>query len=254
MADPILEADLMAYVDGQLAAERQIEVEAHLAQHPAIAARVMADLRGRHALKLALAATTLPGDARTAEAARRLEGALGRRRLGRHVRRAAAIVLFIGVGWLAHAEMGPLGVRTVSASAQPPAFVHDAVLAHRTAAVRAAMPSQSESGRYVPAEILSATAIAMPTLPADWRVTDVQLFPSTFGPSVEMAVETELGALSLFAVRPGRFDVVDVGTAADAEVSAAFWQVGEVGYALVADDAPREALSRAAATLSRTLY
>ena len=254
MADPILEADLVAYVDGQLAPIRQIDVEGHLALHPAVAARVMADLRSRNELKLALATTPLPASSRTAEAARRLERALGRRRFTAGFRRAAAVALFIGVGWLAHAEMGPLGVRSVSASAQPPAFVHDAVLAHRTAALRADMPSQAATPRYDAAEILAATAIAMPALPADWQVTDVQLFPSPFGPSVEMEVRTELGPISLFAVRPGRFDVLAVSTTTDADTAAAYWQVGEVGYALVADAAPREALDRAAGALSRTLY
>jgi anti-sigma factor RsiW len=254
LPDPIIETDFVSYVDGQLSPERQIAVEAHLAAHPSLAARIMADLRGRHELKLALAEPALPGSLRTAEAARRLERTLGRRRFTASLRRVAAIGLFIAVGWLAHAELGLLGVREVNASAQPPAFVNDAVIAHRTAAVRADMPSQVGSSRYAPAEILAATAIAMPALPADWQVTDVQVFPSPFGPSVEMEVETELGALSVFAVRPGRFDVLDVSTTTDADVTAAYWQVGEVGYALVADTAPREALDRAAAALSRTLY
>lgn len=252
--DPIIETDLVSYVDGQLSPERQIAVEAHLASQPALAARIMADLRGRHELKLALAEPPLPGSLATAEAARRLERTLGRRRVGASLRRVAAVGLFIAVGWLAHAEMGPLGVREVSASAQPPGFVGDAVLAHRTAAVSAKMPSHGGTNRYAPAEILAATAIAMPKLPADWTVTDVQLFPSPFGPSVEMAVETELGSLSVFAVRPGRFDVVEPRTTADDGVTAAYWQVGEVGYALVADAAPREALGRAAEALARTLY
>jgi anti-sigma factor RsiW len=252
--DPIIETDLVCYVDGQLSPERQIAVEAHLAAHPSLAARVMADLRGRHELKLALAEPAMPGSLRTAETARRLERVLGRRRVTARLRRVAAIGLFIAVGWLAHAEMGPLGVRQVAASAPPPAFVEDAVLAHRTATVRATMPSQAGTRRYDPAEILAATAIAMPALPADWQVTDVQLFPSPFGPSVEMEVQTELGALSVFAVRPGRFDVLKVGTTSDAELTAAYWQVGEVGYALVAEAVPREALDRVAAALARTLY
>ena len=48
--------------------------------------------------------------------------------------------------------------------------------------------------------------------------------------------------------------MVKVSTTREADLSAAYWQVGEVGYALVADAAPREALDRAAAALARTLY
>ncbi len=42
MAKPVNEADLHAYVDGQLSEERRAEVEAYLAEHPAEAARVQA--------------------------------------------------------------------------------------------------------------------------------------------------------------------------------------------------------------------
>ncbi|PLU24301.1 Fis family transcriptional regulator, partial [Sinorhizobium medicae] len=53
--DPILEADLDAYVDDQLDVARRIEVEAYLSAHPNVAARVMSDLRTRDELRLALA-------------------------------------------------------------------------------------------------------------------------------------------------------------------------------------------------------
>jgi anti-sigma factor RsiW len=56
MSDPITEADLLAYVDDQLDVARRIEVEEHLARNPEAAARVMADLKDRDALRLAFAA------------------------------------------------------------------------------------------------------------------------------------------------------------------------------------------------------
>jgi anti-sigma factor RsiW len=52
MTDPITEDDLHAFVDDQLPTERRLDVEDHLVRHPEIAARVMADLRARDALKL----------------------------------------------------------------------------------------------------------------------------------------------------------------------------------------------------------
>jgi anti-sigma factor RsiW len=49
------EAEIQAYVDGELDLPRRIEVEAHLEANPALAAQVMADLRLRDALRLAFA-------------------------------------------------------------------------------------------------------------------------------------------------------------------------------------------------------
>lgn len=263
--DPVSDDDLQAYVDDQLDVARRIDVEAYLSANPAAASRVMADLRTRDELRLALAETPRSASAATArlataEAARRLEGALSRERWLRRMRIAATVALLIGAGWFAHAQFGPLGVSRVVASGLPPAYVEDAVRAHRTAQVRAGMRSQPGAS-YDPAEIRAATAIVLPALPEDWKVEDVQVFPSAFGPSLEIAVHThELGAVSLFAVRPGTFDVVPATTVPKDELTAAYWQVGEVAYALVAPTQGEQGatgardIDRTASRLARSLY
>jgi anti-sigma factor RsiW len=116
------------------------------------------------------------------------------------------------------------------------------------------MHSQPVAPRYDPAEIRSATAIVLPTLPDDWTVTDVQIFPSTFGPSVEMTIRAgSIGTVSLFAARPGTFDVVPATLSQQDDLSAAHWQIGEVAYALVTRGGTDE-LNRAAERLVDTLY
>lgn len=255
LPDPITETDLAIYVDDQLSPERRIAVEAYLAERPLEAARIMGYLRQRDELRLAFAVPAGTGTPRTTEAARRLERSLRRRRFAAGLRRIAALGLLVTAGWLAHAEFGPLGVRQVEASGQPPAFVKDAVEAHRTSIIRAGMDSQPEATRYDPAEIRSATAIVMPQIPADWTVDDVQIFPSAFGPSVELAVNAgALGHVSLFAVRPGGFDVIAASLVDEEETTAAYWQVGDVAYALVTNGADRNALDSTAEELARTLY
>lgn len=256
--DPVSDADLQAYVDDELSVARRIDVEAHLSAHPAEASRVMADLRIRDELRLALADAPRPvasgAGLATMEAARRLEGGLSRQSWLRRLRIAASVALLIGAGWLAHGQFGPLGVSRVVASDLPPAYLEEAVRAHRTTTLRAGMSSQAGTPAYDPAEIRAATAIVMPALPEDWQVSDVQVFPSAFGPSVEMSVKTkDFGAVSLFAVRPGSFDVVPATTVPTGDLNAAYWQVGEVAYALVAK-AESRALDRAAARLARSLY
>ncbi|HSI39303.1 MAG TPA: anti-sigma factor [Xanthobacteraceae bacterium] len=262
--EPISDADLQAYVDDQLGVERRIDVEAYLSRHAEAATRVMADLRIRDELRLALADVPRRAAPLTVGAARRLEQGLARDRLFGRLQRAASIALLIGAGWFAHAQFGPLGVSQVSAAAPPPAYVSDAVMAHRTTLVRSAMRSQPGAPDYDPAEIRAATAIVMPVLPEGWTVTDVQIFPSTFGPSVELVVRTgDFGTATLFAVRPGAFDVVPATLAHKDELTAAYWQMGEVAYALVAgggSPTPDRAtldqtmLDQAGTRLARSLY
>ena len=126
--------------------------------------------------------------------------------------------------------------------------------AHRTTLVRETMPSQPEAPSYNADEIRAATAIVMPSLPSDWKIRDVQIYPSRFGPSVEMAVDTkDLGLMSLFAIRPGTFDVVKPTVAPSDDISSAYFQIGEVAYAVVGKG-DAGALDRAAENLARTLY
>lgn len=252
--DPITESDLHAYIDDQLAVQRRVEVEAHLSRNPAMAARMMADLRARDELRLALADQAMAERPATAEAARRLSRALSRDRSMDTVRQVAAVVALIGVGWFGHAAFGSLGITESVASAPPPPYVGDATRAHRTALVRASMHSQPGQPHYDREDIRSATAIVVPDLPPGWQVLDVQVFPSTYGPSVEMAVRGDsLGTLSLFAVRPGTFNVRPTTVAVQNEVTAVYWQLGEVAYALVGK-AESQALEDAAARLVKTLY
>jgi anti-sigma factor RsiW len=145
-------------------------------------------------------------------------------------------------------------VTKVVASPTPPAYVEEAIRAHRTTLMREAMPSQLEAPNYNADEIRAATAIVMPSLPKDWRIRDVQIYPSRYGPSVEVALETkDMGLVSLFAIRPGTFDVVKPAIAPSGDISSAYFQIGEVAYAVVARSDVHD-LDRAAETLAKTLY
>ncbi|CDX15004.1 putative transmembrane anti-sigma factor [Mesorhizobium sp. ORS 3324] len=254
IVDPVTDADLDAYVDDQLDAARRIEVEAFLSARPEVAARVMADLRTRDELRVALAGPVGMARPATAEAALRLERALARDRVFSMLQRAAAAAVLVAAGWLANGFFGPIALTKVVASTQPPAYVEEAVSAHRTTLVRETMPSQAEAPNYDADEIRAATAIVMPPLPDDWKIRDVQIYPSRFGPSVEMAVETrDLGLVSLFAIRPGTFDVVKPTVAPSGDISSAYFQIGEVAYAVVGKGDAGD-LDRAAERLARTLY
>ena len=252
--DSISEADLHAYVDDQLTSARRIAVEAYLSEHPALAARVMADLRGRDELRLVMSEPAPVVKIETQDAARRLERALGRDRYFMTFRKVAAVVVLIAFGWLAHVEFVSMGRWNGTAASAMPAYVGEAAQAHRTALLRASMQSQPVQPNYDREEIQAVTSISVPNLPADWTVLDVQIFPSSAGPAVEMAINAQdLGTLSLFAVRPGRFDVMPATVMSSDDVTAAYWQTGDVAYALVGA-AEREALSKAATKLASARY
>lgn len=251
LTDPITEADLQGYLENQLPVSRRIEVEAYLSTHPDDATRIMADLRSRDEMRLAFADEPHVEHIQTLKAARRLERGLTRDRLFRQFRRAASVTALIALGWLAHAQLSPsIGA---AASTMTPAYVNDAVMAHRTSALRAVMISQPETLEYDPEEIRSATHIVLPALPSDWSVRDVQIFPSSFGPSVEIALHsTTYGEISLFAVHAGAVAMIPTTLSQRDDVAAVYWQRADVAYVLVTR-APSRDLDKAAALLAQSL-
>ncbi|RWX80779.1 anti-sigma factor [Neorhizobium lilium] len=251
--EAVNETDLDAYVDNQLDTPARLRVENHLARHPDVAARVMADLGMRTTLKLALQTEQTNSSPATREAARRLTASLEGRRMWTSLQRIAAIAVLISIGWFANSSIGPFGPSEVNASTHPPAFVEQALRAHQTSLVREAMPSQPEVKTYDREEIRAATAILMPKLPKDWQVVDVQIFPSDFGPSVEATIEKDGMRLSLFAVRPGHFGVEPVKDLKMSNAEAAWWQIGEIAYALVSSN-PEAGLSDEAELLKNSLH
>ncbi|MBB5573159.1 MULTISPECIES: anti-sigma factor family protein [Rhizobium] len=252
--DPVIDADLDAYVDGELTVARRVEVESYLSEHPAIAAKVMADMSIRGELRMALAGGGLAAKAETREAARRLERGLAYGRVLSSFQRVAAVAMLMAAGWVAHTSFGAFTASEVNASVPVPAFVDDAVQAYRATALRETMKSQPAQAAFNPDEIRASTAIVLPELPQGWRVTDAQIYPSGFGPSVEMTIDAGKGGqLSLFAVRPGSFGVQKVSHVKRDDVQAAYWQIGEVAYALIGDGKAAE-LDGEAEKLARSLY
>ncbi len=272
-AEPITEIDLDAYVDDQLDTDRRIEVQDYLSTHPDEAMRVMADLRVRDMLRHGEAdiwdeafwtdtdTDTEPRDAtdppprpgadpcrgapRTQALARRLDRARWRARLYTRLRPAAATALLFTLGWTGH--VGYTAWQTGQAYTtlhQPPAFVDDAVRAHRASQIRAAMASQPDVPVLDTDEILRSLGIAMPALPPEWRIRDVQVFPSSAGPSVEILLETYADSgspsqLSVFAARalPAAQSSVSAGREKSRaeNTNVVYWQQGPWSYALTGE-------------------
>jgi anti-sigma factor RsiW len=231
----ITECDLQAYVDDQLDAAGRLEVADYLVRHPDEAARVLADLSFRDAMRALAEDEAGPARPALAEDARRLDAALGRRRLLARLWRAvpvaaAAAVAVVAAATWQYASFAP------DARAAVPALVQEALMSQKTAEIRARMPSQPETTHFDPKAVRRATRIAVPALPADWRILDAQLFPSDYGPSLQMVIDTGGDQpVSLFAVRSsGAFPEEPQTEVIDGQ-AAAYWSHEGNVYALTGD-------------------
>ena len=234
-SDPIPEHDLQAYLDGELPRARMIEIEAHLSGNADAAVAMMADMRSWNEVRLAYGGA---GDAPAignVAAARRLERGLARQLWMRRLRKGAAVMALIGSGWLAHAYLGSWVVSRVAARDLPPAYVEDAVRAYHATELRLSMSSQIETRALDASEIRAATEIIVPDLPPSWEIEDVQVFPSTQGPSLQIAIQTgAFGLVTLFAVRSDTAAIAAPTLLRRDGFTTAHWQAGHINYAFVA--------------------
>lgn len=240
--EPISEAEIHAYLDGELELSRRYAVEDHLALHPIDAARFMGDVRLRTSLRMIAGETGAPRRDMI-EAAARLAVRLneqreqGRRQLlgGWSVRGLAAAAMLMLI---------LIPARNVLA--RPPDFVGDAVDAYRTGLLRAKMVSQIESPRFDAKEVQRSTHIRPPRLPARWVVTDAQIFPSDEGPALQLMVSTPSDeTMSIFAVRAPSEAPEEPTAIRHGGATVAYWREGDMSYALTGDDDP-EAVDSAA--------
>jgi anti-sigma factor RsiW len=198
----ITECDLQAYVDDQLDAAGRLEVADYLVRHPEIAARVLADLGMRDAMRALAGSTERPVPPRLMESVRRVDGALYRSRLFARLGRVLSLAAVV----LATVSISFGGWRNVTISqparAAVPVLIEEALMSHKTALIRAHMRSQPEIPHFDPGDVRLATHISVPTLPTGWRIIDVQLFPSDYGPSLQIVIDAGLKTpVSLFAAR-----------------------------------------------------
>lgn len=249
------EADIHAYIDQQLSPERRIAVEAYLSSQPELAAQVMADLRVRDELRMVMGGVASTDCPETRNAARALQQALMRRGRVALLRRAAAVVAFVSVGWVAHSVINPFAATPVVASVPTPTFVREAMQAHEAMLLREKMQPAAPQATFAAADVRAATGIVLPEFPANWTLVDSQIFPSTFGPSAEIALKPRTGPeLTLYAARTESFSVQRVTLAHSGKAVAAYWQIGEVAYALVSQGGNSDELTDAANRLAKTLY
>jgi len=149
-------------------------------------------------------------------------------RLWRHMGRAAAVAALVATGWIARGELGEF-----PQPAQASSFLDEAAASRRAGLLRQAMASKVASASLDRDEVARSAGLSLPTLPAGWRVTDVQLVPSSGSPAVAMSVTTPDGDhLSLFADRAETPAEATPMMARRAGEIIAYWERGDMAYAL----------------------
>jgi hypothetical protein len=160
----------------------------------------------------------------------------------RHLRRAAAMAALLATGWIAR---GALGEFPQAAQASP--FLDEAAASHRAGLLRQNMASQVESATLNADEIRRSTGIILPALPRNWRVTDVQLFPTPDSPAIAVSIITPAGEqLSFFADRAETPAEARPLLARRASDIIAYWEAGDMAYALTGRTGPRRIMTLAA--------
>lgn len=225
------EADLQAYIDGQLDMPGRIEVERRLHADPEAAAEAMESLRLRDEVRLFLADDGWPAPAATVGQARELTRRLAGRRSGLRLRRALAAAILVGAGWFAHAELG-LFVDPVAAAHPVPAFATQAARSLETLPARLGA-SEVAAPPHGPVAPRTGGEVPVPPLGDGLRLVGSDLVAWQGGTALVVLYRTGADEpVTLFAGEAGDFDVLWPRSATVEGHTTVFWQTGPYAYAL----------------------
>lgn len=227
---PVTEAELHAYIDGLLPAERRAEIEAYLAAHPEDAQRTRAwqeQNQALHAWFDPVIAEALPARVRRSALRRRMPPAL----------RYAAVAVWFALGgvagWYVHAY-------NTARSADSVAFARQAVIAHVVYSPEVRHPV--EVGADQEAHLVSwlskrlGASVKVPHLSAvGYQLVGGRLLPGNQGPVAQFMFQDGNGQRLTLYVRSGagnNSSETAFRFAQERGVSVFYWLDGKFGYAL----------------------
>jgi anti-sigma factor RsiW len=245
---PITEADLHAYVDGQLTAGRRREVEAYLAEHPREAEQVKRDLEIRQGLRSLfdpVLAEPLPAALQVAPRAR-LRPAL----------RVAAVFAWLTIGaiggWALKTATAPSAVVTALPAGtsldqdllRPAAFAHQIYSLESRHPVEVGARDEQHLVDWLSKRL--RTPLRAPNLAeAGFELIGGRLLPSTNRMAAQFMYQRRDGARVTLYIRRGDWpgDRAVFSYARQDEIGTFYWVDGEMGYALSGGLSRQELLS-----------
>ena len=226
---PVIEAELHAYIDGLLPAERRAEIEAYLAAHPEDAQRARAwqeQNQALHARFDPVLTEALPARLRRSTLLRRMPPAL------RYAAVAAWFALGGVTGWYVHAY-------NTAKSADAVAFAHQAAIAHVVYSPEVRHPV--EVGADQEAHLVAwlskrlGASLKVPHLHAvGYQLVGGRLLPGNQGPVAQFMFQDGNGRRLTLYVRRGARDSSETAFrfAQERGVGVFYWLDGKFGYAL----------------------
>ena len=228
---PITDADLHAYVDGELAPDRRHAVAAWLVEHPADAARVAdyqrltTELRALHQIEPEVAA---------------LQGLAPGWRRHAYTRRAAVVAVWLSVGgmigWFAHSGLQPRAPLTAQLSQH---LLQPAAFAHRVYSPEIAHPVEVSADReqHLIAWLSKRlkTPVHAPNLgELGYRLIGGRLLPSTDRMAAQFMYQDARGLRITLYIRRGAWNNEETSFqyARDGSLGTFYWIDGPMGYAL----------------------
>ncbi|WP_417720826.1 anti-sigma factor family protein [Salipiger sp.] len=236
--------ETLALLDSQLDAADMLALAERAATNPEEAAAFMALARDTAALRLALDLPDDPPERMTA-AARRLQGRLDRQRLWRRIGPIAAAVVLFASGWMGNA-LWQMPNRQAGDH-----LVEAALDARAALELRHWMVSQPESPDLDPLEVLAATGVKLPRLPAGWTLRDAQIVATPDRPGIALSLDTpELGPILLLAVARPEDDKMEPPTSFSRNgVAFALFEDSRSAFVLLDASGHPEQLARGAVEL-----
>lgn len=217
---PVTEAELQAWLDGELQPERSAAVRRHLAEHPEDARRLEAYRRHAVLISKAFAGIGHAQPVRRRVAWRGLVGA------------AAAVLLFLGgaaAGWFGR-EAG---------FGETPDVAHYAISAHRLFAVEARHPVEVTADESDHLTAWLSKRLSQPLrIPAisGYQLVGGRLLPSEYGPAGQLMYEdADRRRLTLYFCAADWTNGSEFRTAQSGPATALLWREAGLVWAMVGE-------------------
>jgi anti-sigma factor RsiW len=235
MSDQVTEADLQAFVDGELPRERLREVLVHLGSYPDEIPRIAWYIVQKEELRRQVEAAWTGAHPKTAELERQLAQRLRHSRLTPWLQRSAAVALLLTIGWWGHTLFEEhLGVRL------PPVVV-EAAQAHQVFATDPQRPVEitatatADMVRWFSHHL--GKPVRIPSLEeVGLRLIGGRLLSAEDGPAAQLIYEDKSGRRLTLCLSSEPNEVGPEVQIAEVDgLTAGYWQDDDLTYALVAD-------------------